>query len=75
MNEPQTAVPESKPPEAVLHQLAAIATEHFDGVLIVVSRGKERYDFYQSEDDAHGKASFVISKINRKWWSEKLGEI
>ena len=76
MDNPQTETkPQRLPDTEVLQHIAALATEHFDDVLIVVTRGKERYDFFTSEDGAHGKAAFISSKISRRWWSEKLEDL
>lgn len=56
--------------EAALAKLHMIAGEHFDDYLILVSKGTERLRCYKTEDGAHGKASFILSEINKKWWAE-----
>ncbi len=73
---PQSAQPELPPVhEAALNKLSMIAGEYFEDYLIVVSRGKERFVAYKNEDDAHGKASFVLSNINQKWWKDGSREL
>ena len=59
-----------KPPESVLENLRAIASEHFTDSLIVVSKGNERYFWFSTEDGANGKCNYILSKISKKWWGE-----
>ena len=59
-----------QPPTKVLAQIQAIASEHFDDCLIVVSKGNERYFWFSTEDGANGKCNYILSKISKKWWGE-----
>lgn len=57
--------------EAALSKIRMIAGEYFDDYLIVLSKGNERWRAYKTEDGAHGKASFILSEINKKWWVQQ----
>lgn len=67
---PNTAILPIQPPAKILEKLQAIASEHFDDALIVVSKGNEKYFWFSSEDGANGKCNYILSKISKKWWGE-----
>lgn len=73
-NPVQTQPPLPPVHEAALEKLRMIAGEYFDDWLIVVSKngnnGTQRWRAYKTEDGAHGKASFILHEINKRWWSE-----
>lgn len=69
METPQGTQPELPPVhEAALIKMQMIAGEYFEYYLIVVSKGTERWRLYKTEDDAFGKASFIVSEIHNKWF-------
>lgn len=57
-------------PDPILKKLEAIAGEHFDDYLLVVTRGTQTWHTFNTAHAASGLASFVGQKVNKAWWSE-----
>lgn len=72
MNDTKDILP-IEPPNVALQRLEAIAGEHFDDYLLVVTRrgyNKESqvWHTFSTAHAGNGLASFVSQKVNRSWW-------
>ncbi len=72
---PTGTVPINPPPLEALNKLRAVAGEHFDDYLLVVSVKGDVFSLYKGKVSAFGMASMVCQDINHDWWVNRNNKI